>query len=321
MRLLVEADAWFEEEDGANRLDRYLSHYFSEISRTRIAKAIRTGQIHLNGQAVKPSAVVCPGDAIEMDADALTIQPILPESYALSVIYEDAYLLVVNKPSQMITHPTPAVRKGTLVNALLGRDHGLSTVNGPERPGIVHRLDVDTTGVIVIAKDDEIHLAIADQFRNRQTEKTYVALLEGNMKEQEQMVDAPIGRLRNQKRMSVLADGKSARSRFRKMDEKKGSVLVEVDLYTGRTHQIRVHAKHLGMPVLGDGLYGVKKSRFQAQRPFLHAWRLRFLHPKFGRFLLVQAPIPEDFVSRALACGYTKDVLSPYLEGRVKWDG
>nr|WP_072514245.1 RluA family pseudouridine synthase [Ndongobacter massiliensis] len=320
MRLLVEADEWFEEEDGANRLDRYLSHYFPEVSRTRIAKAIRTGQIQCNEKSVKPSTLVRPGDAIQIAEDALQLAPICPEPYPLSVLYEDDTLLVVNKPPQMVTHPTSAVRTGTLVNALLARGHALSTLNGPERPGIVHRLDVDTTGALVVAKDDATHQALADQFRNRQTEKTYVALLEGVMKEREQMVEAPIGRLHHQRRMSVFEDGKVAKSRFRKIDAKEGSVLVEVDLYTGRTHQIRVHAKYVGMPVLGDALYGVKKSRFHARRPFLHAWRLRFLHPQRGYFLIVQAPIPEDFVARALACGYAQAVLAPYQKNQVVWE-
>jgi len=217
------------------------------------------------------------------------------ESIALDVLFEDADLLVLNKPSGIVVHPAAGNRSGTLVNALLHRCAGLSSIGGKERPGIVHRLDKETSGCLVVALNDAAHRALAAQFAGREVTKIYLALAAGRFAKKSGTIEASIGRHPVQrKKMAVVERGRAARTDYRVLDETDGGTLVECTLHTGRTHQIRVHLKHLGHPVLGDEVYG-KRAGFPRQ--MLHAWKLGFVHPRTGARMNFLAPVPPDFLA------------------------
>jgi 23S rRNA pseudouridine1911/1915/1917 synthase len=220
---------------------------------------------------------------------------ITPEQIDLDVIYEDEHLLVVNKPSDMVVHPAYGHQSGTLVNALLGYWPQAADVGGPDRSGIVHRLDKDTSGLILVAKSETTHAALQRLFKRRQVEKSYLALVEGHPDPRQGLIDAPVGRdKRNRKRMAIVRSGREARTAYRVSELFDAHSLVELQPETGRTHQIRVHLAWLGYPVVGDRVYGYRKQRLLKHRQFLHAHKLELIHPITQVPLLLSAPLPQD---------------------------
>ena len=289
-----------------HRLDRFLAAELAHLSRARVQALIRGGHVCLNRRAVsKPAEEVRAADVVTCDEPPPVETALVAEAIAISVLYEDDDLLVLDKAAGMVTHPAPGNDAGTLVNALLGHCPNLSGIGGERRPGIVHRLDKDTSGCLVIAKNDFTHRALASQFASRVTEKHYLALVRGVPKPALGTIDAGIGRHPvHRKKMAVLAPphGRTARTdylvrRILPASEVAGGKpvsLLECRLHTGRTHQLRVHLKHLGYPILGDTLYGGLRP---PARQMLHAWTLAFTHPRTGEPREFRAPLPEDFLA------------------------
>jgi 23S rRNA pseudouridine1911/1915/1917 synthase len=288
------------------RVDRFLAASLPDASRGDVQRWIKEERVSVNGRLVKPSHKLAAGDVITLLRPPLIEQVIEPEEIPLVVVYEDADLLVVDKPAGMVVHPAPGHMHGTLVNALLARYSDLHQVGGPERAGIVHRLDRDTSGLIIVAKTLEAHRQLQRQFRTRRVLKTYLALVEGYVETLEGRVEAPIGRDPAQrKRMAVIPQqrgGRPAISIFRLLghfeprlsSQRLGYSLLEIDLLTGRTHQIRVHMAFLKHPVVGDRVYGRRKQRIHCPRQFLHAHRLSFKQPTTGAQITVEAPLASD---------------------------
>ena len=296
-----------DEAGAGTRLDAWLAAAVPELSRARIQALIGEGRVTLGGHPARPSARVRTGQQVVLDVPAPVRAEPEPEDIPLAVVYEDEDLLVIDKPAGLVVHPGPGTPRGTLVNALLGHVRDLSGVGGVLRPGIVHRLDKGTSGLLVVAKNDEAHRDLALQFAGRTVEKEYLALVLGVPRTREGRVDAPIGRdPRDRKRMSVRATrGREARSTWRLLESYDGAALLRVRIHTGRTHQIRVHLASLGHPVAGDATYGGTRtppSRGAAaraaltglSRPALHAARLAFRHPRTGERLSFESPLPPD---------------------------
>jgi 23S rRNA pseudouridine1911/1915/1917 synthase len=284
----------FTVERGGMRLDQYLAACLPEYSRSRLQVLAKAGQITLNGSVAKPSAKLRTGDVLQIVEPPLEPSSIEAQAIPLDILFEDADLVVLNKPAGLVVHPASGHRDGTLVNALLHHCQSLSGIGGVERPGIVHRLDKETSGCLVVAKNDEAHRSLVRQFAGREVHKVYLALAAGRFRKTSGEIDQPIGRHPiHRQRMAVVERGRPARTTWRVSSELPGGTLVECTLHTGRTHQIRVHLKHLGHPVLGDEVYG-KRAGFPRQ--MLHAWRLGFAHPRTGERLNFESPIPPDFV-------------------------
>ena len=291
------------------RLDRFLAAS-SGLTRARIQALIAGGQVRVGGALRKAGALLRGGQQIILTLPPPEPSNLSPEPIPLDVLYEDADLLVINKPAGLVTHPAAARRTGTVVNALLHHCPDLRGIGGVERPGLVHRLDKDTSGCLVVAKTEAAHEGLSRQFRARQVRKTYLALVRGSLREKSGRITVPIGRdRRDRKKMGVrTARGREAATAFRVLRDLPGATLLEVTLETGRTHQIRVHLAHLGHPVVGDALYGGSRERRAreggggpvAPRQLLHAWRIAFTHPRTGAAVAVEAPPPAD--------------LRPYLE-------
>ena len=290
-------------EDAGQRLDRYLAAHLPELSRTRVQELIDEGRVRVQGSAARRAHRVAAGEAIEVEILPRPPLKAVPEAIPIEILYEDEDLVVVNKPAGMVVHAGAGASSGTLVNALLHRLPKLSAVGGPLRPGIVHRLDRGTSGVLVVARHDEAHRQLAEQFRARRVEKTYLALIHGNPKQDAGTIGLPIARdLRRRTRMTTRRrEGREARTDWRVLARLDGLTLVEVRLHTGRTHQIRVHFSALGHPVVGDTLYGApRQARASRQtlpplgRNFLHAARIRFVHPRRAGAVEVRAPLPPE---------------------------
>ncbi len=268
-----------------------------ELSRSGAARLIRSGGLTLNGRGATPADRVSEGDVVEFDLpSAQTLAP-APEAEAipLQVVYEDADLLVVMKPAGMVVHPAAGHHSGTLVHALLGRGGSWSTVGGEARPGIVHRLDKGTSGLLIAARSDRAHRALAAQLADRTLNRSYLAIVRGEVKERAGVLEGPIGRdPKNRQRMAVVAGGRPARTRYAVVERLRGHTLLRCDLETGRTHQVRVHLAALGHPVAGDPQYA-RSQRTAAQRPMLHAWRLQLKHPRTGEQMAFEEPPPADF--------------------------
>ena len=274
---------WNAETDGV-RLDKYLSTV-SELSRTRIQDLAKTGAITVNGKVQKGSYKVCVGDVISCDVPEDETTEIMPEDIPLDILYEDEDIIVVNKPKGMVVHPAPGNYSGTLVNALLYHCHDLSGINGIIRPGIVHRIDKDTTGCIVACKNDEAHRAIAKQLENKTCHREYLALVEGNIANESGLIDAPIGRDKKDRQKMTVTDvnARDARTHFRVVERFGKCTLLDCSLETGRTHQIRVHMKYINHPVVGDEKYGHKCPVMDTEGQVLHAYRLTLKHPRTGK--------------------------------------
>lgn len=280
------------------RLDRFVAAALPELSRAYVQQLIEAGDILVDGQVRRPAFKMTPGEVVTVAIPPAIDFHIQPEAIPLAVIYEDDDLLVVDKPAGMVVHPAPGHSHGTLVNAVLGHVPNLS-VGGSRRPGIVHRLDRDTSGVIVVAKTDRAYTSLVHQWQERRVEKRYLALVAGDVEESEATIDAPVGRDPKQRlRMAVVRTGRDAVTHFRVLARVRGASLLDVEIETGRTHQIRVHLAFIEHPVVGDGVYGNRGSDMLAgqlglTRTFLHAHTLGFALPD-GKFRRFTAPVPSD---------------------------
>lgn len=283
-------------ESGA-RLDSFLAQEFPQYTRSYLKQLIGEGNVFLNGQAVKASAKVKGGDEIMLHIPELWETAILPEDIPLDIVYQDADIAIVNKAQGMVTHPAVGNYTGTLVNALLYHLKDLSGINGELRPGIVHRLDKDTSGLLVIAKNDDAHRSLSAQIGAKTARRVYLALVYGNIKTDEGVIVTQLGRdPRDRKKMAVVrSGGREAVTQYKVLARYDGYTLVECTLKTGRTHQIRVHLKHLGFPVVGDPVYTRRKDKFGLQGQLLHAYKLGLQHPRTGEQMEFSAPLPDYF--------------------------
>ena len=295
----------------SERLDTYLRGKFPAVSRGAIQRLMDQGHIRVNGRTVKPTHTPRVGEQVEVHWPEARPANAKPEQMALDVLFEDEALLVLNKPPGLVVHPAAGHEEHTLVNALLHHCAGqLSGIGGVARPGIVHRLDKETSGCLVVAKNDDTHLALSVQFATRKVEKIYHAILCGELPREHGEIRAAIARHpSHRKRMAVNDDaGREAWTDYRVLERLRGATLIEAVLHTGRTHQIRVHFQHIGFPVVGDETYGNRQNQrladltgYTAPRQMLHAFRLAFIHPRTGKRLSCEAPRPEDFLDALAA--------------------
>jgi len=290
--------------DAKLRLDQFLAKRLPEYSRSRLQQLIRTGFVRVNERATRPRQIVRIGDKIDLLEPPLEKIEILPEPIPLDVLFEDDDLIVINKPAGLTVHPGAGQREHTLVNALLSYCTMLSGIGGKERPGIVHRLDKETSGCLVVAKNDIAHRELSKQFATRTVEKIYLALVAGKLRKPAGIIDEKIGRHPvHRQRMSVSArHGRAAKTDYRVIRSSDQASLIECRLHSGRTHQIRVHLHHLGHPVLGDKIYAPRFAK-NFPRQMLHAWKLGFRHPRTGEWKNFEAPLPSDFVEAMAATG------------------
>ena len=287
-------------EEGKNdRADVFVSENEEDISRSFAGRLFSEGLAKVNGRAAKPSLKLKEGDVITFTLPEPEAIDAVPEDIPLNIVYEDDSVLVINQPRGMVVHPAVGNERGTVVNAALFHCQGsLSGINGSVRPGIVHRIDKDTTGLLVIAKNDRAHKSLTDQLADRSLSRVYYALVNGNIKEDGGTVDAPIGRSpKDRKKMAVVPDGRSAVTDFEVIERFGAYTLVRCKLRTGRTHQIRVHMKHIGHSVVGDKAYGIKNERFALAGQLLHAKEISFIHPETGEKVTFSCPLPEDFAA------------------------
>ena len=284
------------EEGMEGRLDKFLSEV-SDLSRTRIQTLAKDGMITMDGKPVKSSLKLKAGDVISCDIPDDEPIETLPENIPLDILYEDEDIIVINKPKGMVVHPAIGSEKGTLVNALLYHCKDLSGINGRIRPGIVHRIDKDTTGCIVACKNDAAHTFIARQLENKTCHREYMAVVTGLIRDDNGLIDAPIGRdPRDRQRMCVTENNsRDARTHFRVVERFKNATLIDCSLETGRTHQIRVHMKFINHPVMGDEKYGHRCRLMDTQGQVLHAYKLTLVHPRTKEVMTFEAPLPEYF--------------------------
>jgi 23S rRNA pseudouridine1911/1915/1917 synthase len=282
--------------DAGQRLDRFLAQALPAFSRARLQTLIREKFVTVNGKPARPRDPVRARAIVEVREPEVAKIDAQPEPMDLDILFEDDDLLVLNKPAGLVVHPGAGHQQHTLVNALLAHCKNLSGIGGKERPGIVHRLDKETSGVLVIAKNDATHRDLSKQFADRTTGKVYLALVAGTPREKVGTIDAPIIRHRvHRQRMSIArGGGRSAKTDYRVLESRGDISLVECTIHTGRTHQIRVHLHHLGHPVLGDKIYGGKRAG-NFSRQMLHAWKLSFVHPRTGKTMSFTGPVPSDF--------------------------
>lgn len=300
------------------RLDAYLTSHIENATRTKVQEAIRNGEVTVNGKSIKPSYVIQPNDVVAVNLNRPDPPEVKSEAIPLEIVYEDDYLLVVNKPAGMVTHPAYKNYSGTLVNALMHHSEKLSQLHADEdeefdivRPGIVHRLDKDTSGLLVVAKDETTHQKLAKQFAAKTSEREYQAIAWGKFKQKSGTIDAPLGRSkRDRKKVAVTADGKHAVTEYEVIEQFEYLALVKLHLRTGRTHQIRVHLAHIHHPVFGDETYGgreivvsgiegkkkaeVKNLLEMMPRQALHAKKLGFVHPVTKEMMRFESELPED---------------------------
>ena len=283
------------DEETGERIDSFLSGK-TEFTRTRIQQLIKDKNITVNGKVTKSSYKIEENDEIVIEVPEAETTEIKPENIKIDIVYEDSDIAVINKQAGLVVHPAHGHYSGTLVNAILYHIKDLSGINGEIRPGIVHRLDKDTSGLIVIAKNDKVHTALTEMFQEKKIKKTYLAILKGKLNKTEGKVVTQIGRDKNdRKKMTVIDDitkGKNAITNYKVVSQNNLFTLVKVNIETGRTHQIRVHMRHLGYPILGDSVYGRKDNE---KRQMLHAYKLEFLHPVTGHQMEFTGEIPEDF--------------------------
>lgn len=292
---MEEQEITFIAAGAGERLDKAISIRVPDLSRTFAQRLIKDGAVTVNGRPSKPSYRAQMGDEIFVRIPDRTPKTVLPEDIPLDIIHEDDVLLVVNKPAGMVVHPALGHPGGTLVNAVLAHCPQIAGVGPPDRAGIVHRLDKDTSGLILIAKDEATRAALQLQFKRREVAKTYLALVEDQVQPQEGIVDAPVGRDRQQrKRMAVVQRGRQARTQYHAIEYFPSHTLLEVHPRTGRTHQVRVHLAWLGYPVVGDSIYGRRRQQLLKSRHFLHAAQLRFTHPATGEEVEFEAPLPPE---------------------------
>ncbi|HEY0016237.1 MAG TPA: RluA family pseudouridine synthase [Longimicrobium sp.] len=300
-------------DDAGERLDTWLAAKL-DVSRSRATQLIEEGRVTLNGAAPKKRDRPAPGDRIEVRIPPPAPSHLAPEAIPLAIVHQDDDLLVIDKPAGLVVHPAPGNPTGTLVNALLHAVGDLSGIGGVLRPGIVHRLDKDTSGLMVVAKHDDAHRTLSAELKARRIRRAYLTAAWGHLPQDEVAVDAPIGRHPTErKRMAVVPDGRLARTRFIRLERWRAAELLRAELDTGRTHQIRVHLLHLGHPVVGDRTYAPDRHRGfggperawaaglarRVPRQFLHATELRFTHPRTGEPMRFDAPLPPDLAAAA----------------------
>jgi 23S rRNA pseudouridine1911/1915/1917 synthase len=280
------------------RLDQFLAKRLPEFSRSRLQQLIRDGFVRLNNSTSRPRQIVRGGDRIELTEPPLEKIETLPEPIPLEILFEDDDLIVINKPAGLVVHPGAGHREHTLVNAVLNHCATLSGIGGKERPGIVHRLDKETSGCVVVAKNDATHRDLSKQFAARTVEKIYLALVAGKLRKPAGVIEERIGRHPvDRKRMSATTlRGRAARTEYRVVRSSDQASLIECRLHSGRTHQIRVHLHHLGHPVLGDKVYAPRLAK-DFPRQVLHAWKLGFRHPRTEEWKNFEAPLPDDFAA------------------------
>ena len=290
--------------EGGQRLDKYVAQMVQDLSRSRVQKLIEEGLITVNGGMAKPSYRLEGGDMVAVRIPPPEPLEVRPESIPLDIAYEDEDIVVVNKPAGMVVHPAYGHRTGTLVNAVLAYCPDLAGAEGDLRPGIVHRLDKDTSGLIIVARNDSARRHLQRQFKHREVKKVYVALLEGRLDPVQGVIEAPIGRdKKRRKRMAVVEGGREARTEYRVVEYFSGGVghrahpytLVEAEPETGRTHQVRVHFASIGHPLAGDPVYGFRKQRLSSlRRQFLHAQTLGFRLPRADEYVELTVELPDD---------------------------
>lgn len=285
-----------DESSVGTRLDVFISNKFENKSRSYIQGIIEGETATVNGKCRKSNYKLKLADTITLVIPEPVELNVKAEEIPLDVIYEDSDVIVINKPQDMVVHPAPGNYSGTLVNALLNHCKDLSGINGVLRPGIVHRIDKDTSGALVVAKNDNAHNSLAAQFKEHSVTRSYLALVEGIIKTDEGTVDEPIGRHPIDRiKMGIVLTGKKAVTHYKVIERFDGYTLVECNLETGRTHQIRVHMAHIGHPLVGDPVYGFKKQKFNLNGQVLHAQKLGFIHPTRGVYMEFAAPIPDYF--------------------------
>lgn len=280
------------------RLDAYITKEIEDLSRSMIQKLLEENKISVNGKVEKPSYKVQQGDIIEVNIEEPKEVKIIAQDIPLDIVYEDNDILVVNKQKGLVVHPANGNPDGTLVNAIMAHcKDSLSGIGGELRPGIVHRLDKDTSGLLIIAKNDKAHIQISQQIKNREVKKTYIALVRGIITEDEATINMPIGRsTKDRKKMAVIKTGKEAITHFKVIKRYVGYTLLELNIETGRTHQIRVHLSEIGYPIVGDEVYSNGKNPFNVTGQMLHAEKLNFKHPKTGKEMSIEASLPKYFV-------------------------
>ena len=287
------------EKEAYKRIDQYLASHLP-LSRTAIQRLIKENLVKANKKEVKANYKIHPEDEVEVYIPSPSPSPLLPEPIPLNILYEDEHLLLVNKPTGLVVHPAPGHKNGTLVNALLHYCKDLKGIGGRERPGLVHRLDKDTSGVLIIAKSDPVHRHLSNQFKLHTINRVYIALIHGVMKKNSGIIDLPIGRdTKDRKKISIkTVKPKHAITHFKVIRRYSDATLIELKPETGRTHQLRVHLSHLHYPVAGDKTYGGrgygKLGRTKIDRLMLHAMKLGFIHPQTGEYMEFEAPIPEE---------------------------
>ncbi len=286
------------ERGGEERLDRFLAQAAPAFSRARLQSLIRQQLVQVDGEAArKAGQILKPGAVVELHVPATAPSGLVPEHIPLEIIFENSDVMVVNKPAGMVVHPSAGHARGTLANAAIDHDPGMRGIGGEERPGVVHRLDKDTSGLIILAKDEQAMRWMQEQFSRRLVNKTYVALVDGRPPSPTGRVDAPIGRdaaKRSQMAVVAASKGRSAISEFRTLESFPRHTLLEIHPITGRTHQIRVHCAFLGCPVVGDTVYGMRKPSIPLDRTFLHASRINLMLPGESKITEFTADLPEE---------------------------
>lgn len=284
-------------EEAGKRIDAYISSINEEISRTAVQRLIEEESIKVNGKKIKASYKVQENDIIEIQEKKPKEIELKAQNIPIEIIYEDSDIIVVNKPKGLVVHPAIGNPDGTLVNAVMAicKDT-LSGIGGEIRPGIVHRLDKDTSGILIIAKNDLAHINLSEQIKKHEVEKTYIALVRGIVKENQATINMPIGRsTKDRKKMAVSKNGKNAITHFKVLKRYEKYTLLEIKIETGRTHQIRVHLSYIGYPVVGDYTYSNGKNDFSVEGQMLHSKKIKFKHPKTNKEMELEADIPEYF--------------------------
>ena len=279
------------------RIDKYLGDTISDLSREMIIKLIKDGEVLVNGKNVKSSYKATENDEVIINIPEPKEINIVPQDIPLNIVYEDQDILVINKQKGLVVHPGNGNEDGTLVNAIMAYcKKDLSGIGGVIRPGIVHRIDKDTSGILIIAKNDKAHLNISEQIKNHQVKKTYIALVRGIVKENEATINMPIGRsTKDRTKMAVDRNGKEAITHFSVIKRYEDMTLLKVRIETGRTHQIRVHLSHIGYPIIGDNVYSNGKNKFNVVGQMLHSYEIEFTHPTTGEKMILKAELPEYF--------------------------
>ena len=298
-----------DKESIGERLDAYIASKLNSVSRTNVKRLIEEGNVTVNDKAQKVSYKVQENDEIYVEIPEAKELDIQAEDIPIEVVYEDSDIIVVNKPKGLVVHPANGNWDGTLVNAIMAicKD-SLSGIGGEIRPGIVHRLDKDTSGLLIIAKNDKAHLNMSEQIKNREVKKIYYALVRGVVPENEATINMPIGRsTKDRKKMAVTKDGKEAVTHFKVIERFQKYTLLEVKIDTGRTHQIRVHLSEIGYPVVGDEVYSNGKNEFGIRGQLLHAKSLDFKHPRTGEQMHLEAELPEEFLNVLKQLNYKQD--------------